>query len=160
MTKKTEEAAQTPEEAVAAVDPTAVLAELLAAVKSLKDEQAEQKAAWAAEKANLVAQLETVKNEGARDINKPNVLPENAIDPRTDHPEKDIEVKLDCMAAIAELNGDDFDRERNRRILLGQPVEDLYPFRFNGRVFDTEADMEEYKERLGVEQARSLGKYR
>jgi hypothetical protein len=144
-----------------AVDPNVVLAQLLEAVQSLKVDQERQKAEFERDKANLVAQLETVKHDAASNAaGAPRVLPDDAIDPRTDRPETNIEVKLDCMAAIAELNNEPFDRERNHRIMLGLPVEELYPYRFGGKVFEDEAEMDAYKEKLEVEKARTLGKFR
>jgi hypothetical protein len=143
------------------VDSNAILAELLLAVQELKDGQERQRKEFEAEKANLTAQLETVKADAASvSVGRPNVLPDNAIDPRTDHPETNVEIRLDCMEAIAELNGVVFDRERNRKILNGEPVEDLYLSRFNGRVFDTQEELDEYVNKATVEQARTLGKYR
>lgn len=152
---------QTPEQkAVTAIDPNTVLAQLLEAVQGLKAEQERQRGQFEAEKANLVAQLETVKHDAvANAAGRPRILPENAIDPRTDHPEKNIEVRLDCMQAVAELNNVPFDRERQKRSLMGLPVEDPEPFRWNGRAFATQEEMDEYIAKADREKAATMGKY-
>jgi len=156
MTKET----KTQEEAVAVVDTSEVLAELLASVQELRNEQLAQRAQFELEKAELEARLAAQKAEPA-DPYRPAVAPPGMINLEGDGPELNIDRKLDTMQAVAEYNGVVFNREQVRRSLLGlPPEEEPIKFLFNGRAFDSQEDMDEYIGRIETEQKRSLGKYR
>lgn len=145
--------------AVAAVDANAVLAELLSAVQELKADRDRDKAEFARDKATLEAQLAAQKAEPA-DPYRPAVAPPGMINIAGDGPELDFEKKLDGMEAVAEYNGVAFNRERVRCSLLGLPyAEDPIEFFFNGRVFESQAEMDAYVARMEHEKERTLGKY-
>lgn len=151
---------KTVEQAEAELDQASILRELLASVNSLKEEQNRQKAVFEQEKAELTAKLEAATTVNAGDpALHPNAAPPGMIDPRTDHPETNIEAKLDCMEAVAELNNIAFDRERQRRGLLGIKGEDDNLFVYNAHAFETQEQLDAYKERVEREKDRTTGKY-
>ena len=147
--------------AVEAVDAAAILQALMGEIKQMKADRDADRQQFAEELAEAQRAAEAAVARAAAtvvDPLRPSVLPENAIDPRTDHPAT-IQEKLDCMERMAEENEQPFDRERTRRSLMGLPVEDNIPFRFNGRAFDTEAELDAYKQKIEDEKLATIGKY-
>lgn len=78
---------------------------------------------------------------------------------RNDRPETNIERKLDIMERLARENNQPFDRDRTRRVLLGLPVEDANRYVYMGHAFESEEEMQAYKEKVQSEITRTAGKY-
>lgn len=147
VTEAVEEAV--PEE----ISTSSIMQELLTEVKRLRDEQAQSEARF---KADLdAARAEALQAAVDQFAPKPMA---DWIDPRTDHPAT-LEVKLDAMERQAKENGTTFDRERTSRILRGLPVEDLNKFKYMGRAFDSQEEMEAYRDKVEQERERTVGRY-
>jgi hypothetical protein len=154
-------------EAAEIVDPAAILRELLDTVRELKANREEDLSRFSAEKAELEERLsdaEATANAAKRtaELNDeagsmtPDVSP---VALHADHPERDVEKKLDIMARQAKENGADFDRDRTRKVLLHQPVNDINKFVFMGHAFEDEIAMDVYKDKVRRELEATAGKY-
>ena len=161
VTDPQEPVAKVKSDAVKAVDPTEILQALMAEIQQMKADRETEKQQFSEELAEAQRKADAAADAASRTIVdpvRPNVLPDNAIDPRTDHPAS-ISEKLDCMEVSARENGQPFDRERTRRVLIGLPVEDLYEFRLGYRVFDSQAELDAFKQKMEDEKIATIGKF-
>jgi hypothetical protein len=159
--KKPVEVAEKPVVTAESVDSTAILLTLMEEIKQMRADREADKQQFAEE----LGQAKLAADNAARaaaativDPLRPSVLPENSIDPRTDRPGT-LEEKLNCLAVLAEENGQPFDRELTRRSLLHLPVEEVNKYVFNGHSFETEAALDAYKDKIETEKVATLGKY-
>lgn len=139
-----------------AIDSNAVLKELLEEVRRLREEADSSRESFQQD-------LDAARAEAAaaRRASMDAFAPKpdaSWIDPRTDRP-GNIEEKLDAYERQALEFGEKFDRERTRRSLLGLPIENPNPWVWNGRAFETEEALEDYKSKIELERERTIGKY-
>lgn len=134
----------------------------------------ERQSALERENADLAQELEDQQNRNAAEIAaaalrtvaavndplRPNALPPEADNSRLagDRPGT-LDEHLDSLERLAKENGTAFNRDRTKKILLGQPVEDNNKFVYNGHAFDSEREMDVYVAMIERESARTLGKY-
>ena len=156
-----------PEAAVA--DPKdEVLAQVLAELREMRANQTEMELSFAQEREAMSQRLQSAEDTARKAAIAQDMMVEGAhsmtpevtqLSLRADHPEKNIEVKLDIMSKRAKENGDGFDRERTRKVLMGEPVEDLNRWVFMGHAFDSEVQMEAYKDKVKRELEQDAGRY-
>lgn len=134
----------------------------------------ERQSALERENADLAQELEDQQNRNAaaiaeaalrtmasvNDPLRPNALPPEADNSRLagDRPGT-LDEHLDALERLARENGTEFNRERTKRILLGQPVEDNNKFVYHGHAFDSERELEVYVAMAEREAKLTIGKY-
>lgn len=131
-----------------------------AVVRETQDENARLAAELDEAETRHKAELKQVAEKVAKkdDINALPAEANNAM-LRGDRPGS-IEEELNAREVLARENKQEFDRERTRKILMGEPVQDLNKWIFNGHAFDTEDEMKLYKLMVERQIAEQAGKYK
>lgn len=129
-----------------------IMQEVLSQLKSMRQELSA--------KDEKIQQLETAQAQAvtaARNATMPNIAMEGWIR-GTDRPAP-LEEKLNVMEQQAAERGEPFNKDRTRKILKGEPVEDANRWTFMGHAFDTEEEMNAYKNKALEEKDRVVGKF-